>query len=151
MAGPVTMAGMTFQDLPPRASEIALTDRRVAADVIDLIISDADRANGSVGVMICDAEHRGIQPVVLHDVPPDAGVSGLAQLLDLLLPLVSESGGSVLIGRGRARGAAPNDLDRAWHEMAIARCAEHEVALLGYYLATTDGVFRLPEPLSAAS
>ena len=40
------MAVMTFEDLPPRASEIPLTNRRVAADVIDLIISDADRATG---------------------------------------------------------------------------------------------------------
>src|SRR6476469_6097638 len=67
-----TMAAMTFEDLPPRANEIPLTNQRVAADVIDLIISDADRAAGCVAVMICDSEDRGIQPVVLHDVPHDA-------------------------------------------------------------------------------
>ena len=76
------MAAMTFEDLPPRASEIPLTNRRVAADVIDLIISDADRATGCVALMICDSEDRGIQPVVLHDVPPDAELSGFAQLLE---------------------------------------------------------------------
>ena len=145
------MAAMTFEDLPPRASEIPLTNRRVAADVIDLIVGDADRAAGCVGVMICDAEDRGIQPILLHDVPPDAEVGGLSQLLDLLLPLVAENGGSVLIGRGRPHGSAPNDIDRAWHQTALDRCAGHEVDLLGYYLATADGVFRLPEPLSAAS
>ena len=145
------MAAMTFEDLPPRANEIPLTNRRVAADVIDLIIGDADRAAGCVGVMICDSEGRGIQPVVLHDVPPDAEASGLAQLLDMLLPLVAEKGGGLLIGRGRPHGTAPNDTDRAWHQMAIDRCADHEVDLIGYYLATADGVFRLPEPLSAAS
>lgn len=145
------MATMTFEDLPPRASEIPLTNRRVAADVIDLIVGDTDRAVGCVGVMICDAEDRGIQPILLHDVPLDAGVGALAQLLDMLLPLVAENGGSVLIGRGRPHGTAPNDTDRAWHQMAIDQCADHAVALLGYYLATADGVFRLPEPLSAAS
>ncbi len=145
------MAGMTFEDLPPRASEIPLTNRRVAADVIDLIVGDADRAVGCVGVMICDAEDRGIQPIVLHDVPPDAGADGLAQLLDLLLPLVAERGGSVLIGRGRPHGTAPNDIDRVWHQLAIDRCSGHDVGLIGFYLATADGVYRLPEPLSAAS
>jgi hypothetical protein len=145
------MATMTFEDLPPRASEIPLTHRRVASDVIDLIVGDTDRAAGCVGVMICDSEDRGIQPIVLHDVPPEADAHGLAQLLDLLLPLVAENAGSVLIGRGRPHGTAPNDLDRAWHQMAIDRCADHEVDLIGYYLATADGVFRLPEPLSAAS
>ncbi len=88
------MAAMTFEDLPPRASEIPLTNRRVAADVIDLIISDADRATGCVAVMICDSEDRGIQPVVLHDVPTDAEASGFAQLLDMLLPLVAENDGA---------------------------------------------------------
>lgn len=145
------MAAMTFEDLPPRANEIPLTNRRVAADVIDLIISDADRAAGCVGVMICDSEHRGVQPVVLHDVPPDADAGGFGQLLDMLLPLVAANDGALLIGRGRPHGTAPNDTDRAWHQMAIDRCSDHGAALLGYYLATADGVFRLPEPLSAAS
>ena len=145
------MAAMTFEDLPPRANEIPLTNRRVAADVIDLIISDADRAAGCVAVMICDSEHRGIQPVVLHDVPHDADAGGFATLLDMLLPLVAENDGALLIGRGRPHGTSPNDTDRSWHQMAIDRCADQEVSLLGYYLATADGVFRLPEPLSAAS
>lgn len=145
------MAGMTFEDLPPRASEIPLTDRRVAADVIDLIIGDTDRATGCVGLMICDSEHRGVQPLVLHDIPADADASGLAQLLRLILPLVTDNRGSVLIGRGRPRGSAPDDVDRAWHHCAIDLCSEAGVPLLGFYLATGDGVFRLPEPLSAAS
>ncbi|GAA2742389.1 hypothetical protein GCM10009868_12180 [Terrabacter aerolatus] len=142
---------MTFEDLPARASEIPLTDRRVAADVIDLILSDSDRAAGCVGVMICDAEDRGVQPIVLHDVPPDAAAGDFVRLLDLLLPLVADDDGSLLIGRGRAHGTAPTDVDRAWHELAIARCAAHDVGLLGFYLATGDGVFRLPDALSAAS
>ncbi|WP_235508782.1 hypothetical protein [Terrabacter sp. Root85] len=147
----MTMAGMTFKDLPPRASEIPLTNRRVAADVIDLIIGDTDRATGCVALMICDAEDRGIQPILLHDVPPDAEATGLAQLLGMLLPLVADNDGSILIGRGRPRGTAPDDVDRDWHQLAIDRCADHEVDLLGFYLATGDGVFRLPEPLTAAS
>ena len=147
----VTMAGMTFEDLPPRASKIPLSDRRVAADVIDLIIGDTDRATGCVGLMICDSEHRGLQPLVLHDIPADAEASGLAQLLKLVLPLVRENDGSVLIGRGRPRGRVPDDVDRAWHQRTIDLCEEAGVPLLGFYLATGDGVFRLPEPLTAAS
>ncbi|CAN7430657.1 hypothetical protein LJR027_002640 [Terrabacter sp. LjRoot27] len=142
---------MTFHDLPPRASEIPLTNRRVASDVIDLIVGETDRATGCVALVICDAEDRGIQPILLHDVPPDAEASGLAQLLSLLLPLVADNDGSVLIGRGRPRGTGPDDVDRAWHQLAIDRCAVHGVDLLGFYLATRDGVFRLPEPLTAAS
>ena len=88
---------------------------------------------------------------MLRDVPSGAGPASLSQLLGLVLPLVAASGGSVLIGRGRPRGTAPDDLDRAWHQLAMDRCADHGVGLLGFYLATGDGISRLPEPLTAAS
>ena len=101
--------------------------------------------------MICDSQHRGLEPLVLHDIQADAEASELTQLLRLVLPLVTDSGGSVLLGRGRPRGTVPDDIDRAWHQCAIDLCGEAGVPLLGFYLATGDGVFRLPEPLTAAS
>ena len=95
---------MSFHDLPPDIRDRSLTDPRLAADVIDLIIGDEARARGSVGLMLCDDGDRGLQPVVLTDVPENASSDGLRQLLDLLLPVVAEDRGSVLIGRGRHRG-----------------------------------------------
>lgn len=142
---------MSFRDLPPDIRDRSLTDPRLAADVIDLIIGDEARACGSVGLMLCDDADRGLQPVVLSDVPENASSDGLRQLLELLLPVVAEDRGSVLIGRGRRRGVAPNDLDREWHQLAIDSCAAAGVRLLGFHLATRDGVFALPESLSAAS
>lgn len=146
-----TMTPMTFEDLPPGASQIPLTDARVAGDVIDLIIGDSDRAAGCVGLMLCDEEHRGVQPVVLHDVADDRHADGLVSLLGLVLPLLAQSHGSILVARGRARGTVVDDVDRAWHQAAIQLCATHGVRLLGFHVATRDGVFRLPEPLTAAS
>lgn len=145
------MARMTFEDLPPRASQIPLTDVRVAGDVIDLIIGETDRAGGCVGLMICDEQHRGVQPILLHDVPADREADGLVTLLELVLPLIAERHGSLLIGRGRPRGTVADDVDRTWHQAAIERCSAHGVRLLGFHVATADGVFRLPEPLTAAS
>jgi hypothetical protein len=142
---------MTFRDLPPDIRDRPLTDPGLAADVIDLIIGDEARASGCVGLMLCDRDDRGIQPVVLSDVPENASSEGLRQLLDLLLPVVAEARGSVLVGRGRRRGSAPNDLDREWHQQAIDCCAASGVRLLGFHLATSEGVFPLPGPLSAAS
>ena len=142
---------MTFRDLPPDLRDRSLTDRRLAADVIDLIIGDEDRARGCVGVMLCDHLDRGVQPVVVGDVPEDATSDGLHQLLELLLPVVAEDGGSVLVGRGRRRGSAPDDLDREWHQQAIDSCAAAGVRLLGFHVATRDGVITMPEPLTAAS
>jgi hypothetical protein len=142
---------MTFEDLPPRASQIPLTDPRVAGDVIDLIVGEADRARGCVGLMLCDEKHRGVQPVVLHDASEDPRAAGLVSLLELVLPLSARTGGSVLAARGRPRGTAADDADRVWHQAAIDACAEHGVRLLGFHVATGDGVLRLPEPLIAAS
>jgi hypothetical protein len=142
---------MSFHDLPPDIRDRSLADPRLAADVIDLIIGDEARASGCVGLMLCDEGDRGLQPVVLTDVPENASSDGLRQLLDLLLPVVAEDRGSVLVGRGRRRGIAPNDLDREWHQLAIDACAAAGVRLLGFHLATRDGVFALPEPLSAVS
>ena len=55
-----------------------------------------------------------------------------------------------LVG-ARPRGGVPTDPDRAWDQPTITGGAAHDVPLLGFYLATRDGVFPLPEPLAAAS
>ena len=145
------MAGMTFEDLPENANEIPLTDPVVAGDVIDLIIGEADRAAGCLAVMVCDSEHRGVQPILVGDVPDDADPGGLVNLLRAVAPLLQESGGSVLIGRGRAHGSRATDADREWHEAAIATCRAAGLQLLGFHVATAEGVLRLPDPLQAAS
>ena len=142
------MVGMSFEDLPPNAKDLPLTDRRLAADVIDLIIAEKDRAAGCFGVMVCDEHRRGLQPIVVNEVPADAEAADLASFLDLLLPLVSQKRGSIVVGRGRPVGRRPSDRDREWHQQAIDSCRAHGVPLLGFHLATHDGVFRLPDPLS---
>ena len=114
--------GMSFEDLPPNAKDLPLTDRRLAADVIDLIIAERDRAAGCFGVMVCDEHHRGLQPIVVNQVPDDAEAADLASFLDLLLPLVSQNGGSIIVGRGRPEGRRPRDRDREWHQQAIDSC-----------------------------
>jgi hypothetical protein len=55
----------------------------------------------------------------------------------------------VLLARGRRRGLVPTDVDREWHQLAIDACAAHHVPLLGFHLATPDGVEDLPGPLDA--
>jgi hypothetical protein len=145
------MAGMTFRDLPKDVKDLPLTTPALAADVVDLIIGDRDRRSGAVGFMLCDAGHRGIQPLVVTDVPGQAELDALSRLLELVLPLVAEQGGSVLVGRGRPGGLPPTDDDRVWHQCAIDVCRAEGVPLLAFCIATPQGVEALPEPLSAAS
>ena len=86
-----------------------------------------------------------------RDLPPDAPAADLRSLLDLLLPMVGQEQGSVLLGCGRRRGLMPTDNDRAWHQEAIEACGRHGVRLLGFHLASPDGVEALPAPLTRAS
>jgi hypothetical protein len=145
------MPDMSFHDLPADIRSIALTDAVVQADVIDLILGLEVRHGGGVAVMVCDDRDRGIQPVVVSDIPETADVGGLRALLDLLLPMVGEGGGSVLIGRGRRRGLVPTDRDRAWHQCAIEACRRHGVRLLGFHPATPRGVVAMPGVITEAS
>jgi hypothetical protein len=145
------MKGMSFEDLPPNVRELPLTDPRLAGDVIDLIVSEESRHHGSFGIMMCDDRDRGVKPILFSDKDEVVNLEGVTQLLRLVLPLVAEIDGAVLLGRGRRRGLQPDDTDRAWHQRAIDLCAEHGVRLLGFHVATRDGVFALPEPLTAAS
>ena len=69
---------MTFRDLPRDVKNRSLTDPALTADVIDLILGDEARASGAIGLMLCDAQDRGLQPVVLTDVPESADVEGCA-------------------------------------------------------------------------
>ena len=142
---------MSYHDLPPDARSIPLTDNVIQADVIDLILDIDQRRGGALALMLCDDADRGIQPVVLTDLPVEASADELRSLLDLLLPMIGEDDGAVLVGRGRRRGLMPTDNDRAWHQETIAACTRHGVRLLGFYLASPDGVEHLPEPLTRAS
>ena len=142
---------MSYEDLPPDLRTIPLTDNTIQSDVIDLILGIDERRSGALALLLCDEGDRGVQPIVLSDLPPGAPAVEVRSLLDLLLPMVGENNGAILLGRGRRRGLMPTDNDRAWHQATIEACSRHQVRLLGFYLASPEGVEALPEPLSQAS
>ena len=71
----------------------------------------------------------------------------MAVFLQMVLPLLAKSGGSILMAIGRPGPARANDEDRACHRRAIELCQAHGVRLLGFHVATSHGVCRLPDPL----
>lgn len=142
---------MSYEDLPADIRSIPLSDTVIQADVIDLVLGPEDRRHGGLAVMVCDRDDRGVQPIVLTDLPEGAPAARLVEVLELLLPVVAQTGGAVLLGRGRRRGLSPTDRDRAWHQAALDACAAHRVRLLGFHLASPEGVRALPEPLAPAA
>lgn len=141
---------MSFKDLPSKdPRELDLSDHTHAADVIDLITLDEDRSVGCFSVVLCDSDNRGLQPICLNELDATSRADAMAELLELVLPIVKGASGSVLMARGRTGPLRATDEDRAWHERAIDLCRVHEVRLLGFHVATPQGVIRLPDPLDA--
>lgn len=134
---------MTFQDLPKGWHSRPLTDTELAADVVDLVVRESDRASGCISLLLCDRTHRMLQPVTITDLDRDAP-DERRELFDLLVGEFAGRLGGVVVAVGRPRGAVPDDEARAWHEAAIAACREYDVPLLGTYLATTHGVAEMP-------
>ncbi|RKT77117.1 hypothetical protein DFJ68_0532 [Terracoccus luteus] len=139
---------MSVEHLPGTVDDGPLTDPTVASRLVDLVVGEHARADGCVGVLVCDEHHRLRQPVVLTDRVVGragcGGFDGVVALLDLLLPAVYRDGGSVLVVRGRPGGGVPDDRDRAWRAEVVTACTRHDVTLLGVLLATRDGVGVLP-------
>ena len=61
---------MSYHDLPPDIRSIPLTDNVIQSDVIDLILDLDQRRGGALALMLCDEADRGVQPIVLSDLPP---------------------------------------------------------------------------------
>ncbi|MEO7070900.1 MAG: hypothetical protein ABI131_10455 [Nostocoides sp.] len=142
---------MTYRDLPPDLSTISLDDPGIAADVIDLILEPDDREVGAIGIMLCDADGRGLQPVVIGELPPDAAPERLGWDLEPILSAVAEHGGKVILGRGRPGGLLLSDDDRAWHQSVLDLCQHVQVPLIGCYLASPSGVRAFPVHLTRAA
>lgn len=135
---------MTFDDLPKNWYSRPLTDPTLAVDVVDLVVREADRADGCVSLLLCDADGRMIQPVTITEIE-EHEVGERGQLFDLVLAHLASDLGGLVVAIGRPRGPDPDDEARAWHEAAIASCREHRVPLLGTYLATATCVVEMPE------
>jgi hypothetical protein len=138
---------MTYHDLPDDIRSHSLGEGTIRADVVDLILGIEDRRAGALAIMVCDEADRGVQPLVLGDLPADEGSAPLLEVLDLLLPMIGKEHGAVLLARGRRTSTAPTDDDRAWHQAALDACSRHRVRLLGFFVATPSGVEELPAPL----
>lgn len=143
---------MTFHDLPPDWPALPLTDPTLAADVLDLVVNDADRRRGALCVLFCRSDHRLAQPCVVGDLerlPRDQTPH------DVLAPIVAalcdtDPDGSMVLGLARPRGLRITDDDREWHQAAIDLC-RGRVRLLSAHRVTLDGVTQLPDDTALVS
>lgn len=138
---------MTFKDLPPDWPTRPVTDSDITADLLDLIVRDADRVGGAMCLLLCGKDGRLVQPLVVSELPAQPDPAERRHLFEFLRPLVGPAGflGGVLVAIARERDPFVTDADRAWHESAIQGCRAAGLQLLGVWLVTRQAIQRLPD------
>lgn len=166
---------MTFENLPQDWPMRSLSHDRLARDVLDLVVSNKDRLQGGIAVLLCGATGRLKQPVFISDATPGDDLEHGTQVIkvatrtlcaradDVGVDWATDDtetddpereypirGGSVLFAIARVAGGT-TDTDRAWHQRVIDECREAGVRLLGMHLVTLDGVLTMPSLPPAAT
>jgi len=149
---------MSFEDLTPDWTDQPLSDPVVAADVVDLMVSLGDRRRGTFTVLLCDPDDH-YRATVIIELPaefdhlgPGRNTQTCQTVLDTVIPAVHTAPGTGLIlALGRPGPAHWPDLDNEWTHAATAICATAGIRLLGFYVATREGVHQLPAPTAAAA
>jgi hypothetical protein len=140
---------MSFDDLPDGWKEQPLTDPRLVADVLDLIVSDADRRAGGLAVLLCDEQGRLMQPGIISDLDYESSAAERAEMLGSFVTTMTERFDSVLFALARADGLSITADDQSWVRAVQCACSG-ELRLLGFHLVTRDGSRLVPGTVAAA-
>jgi len=138
---------MAFTDLPDDWPDRPLTEPRLVADVLDLVVSDRDRREGALAVLLCDDEGRLVQPVVMNDLQPIVTEDDRCEALTVFTGALS-SCRSFLVAVARRDGLSITDDDHVWAR-AARRVGAGEVRLLGVHLVTATGSREVPHELAS--
>ena len=138
---------MTFEDLPPDWPTRPVTDPDITADVLDLVVRDADRVDGALCLLLCGEGRRLVQPLVIPRVPTTLRPDDRRRVFEALRHVVADRGfrGGVLVAVARARHAYVTDDDRAWHEAAIDALDDIGIELLGMWIVTRGVIRQMPD------
>jgi hypothetical protein len=141
---------MTFSDLPANWLTRPLTDPVLAANAVDLFVTEAERRQGVLAALICDRRAR-FRTSILLDLPRDAPLASPKSCIRALAPLIpvleSRPDGALILALGRPRPDPPSDDD--WTQAAIQTCRSASIRLLAFYLATPTDLHAVPLPSPA--
>lgn len=163
---------MSFENLPATWTDVPLTDPTFTADVVDLMVSLGDRRRGTLAAMICDADAR-YRATVVIDLPPtvelrhptfppadgfpgqlDTVPANLCQTaLHPIIPAVRTAPGTALVlALGRPGPTHLPTQDNEWSRAAHTICQAADIHLLGFYIATREGIHQPhPTPTTTAA
>ncbi|HWD80420.1 MAG TPA: hypothetical protein VG497_16095 [Kribbella sp.] len=135
---------MSFEQLPTNWPDQPLTDPTFAANVVDLMVSIGDRHLGTLTVVLChpDNRYRSTLTMKLPRFPAHTPAELCRAVLEPIIPSLQTSPDApVILALGRrSHDRADDHLDEECAQVATALCEDAGVRLLGFYVATKDGV-----------
>ncbi len=139
---------MSFEDLPADWAERPVTDPAITADVLDLVVRDADRVAGSVVALVLNPGGRVVQPVVVELPPEGVSPGERHRFFDVVcLGIATASGagerGGILAAVARSGAPFVGSDDREWHDAARRSCEQHDLRLGGTWLVTRSVIRRI--------
>ncbi|WAL40619.1 hypothetical protein BRM1_01715 [Brevibacterium sp. BRM-1] len=136
---------MTFENLPKNWTALPLTSPALAADVVDLLLSCADRALSSLLFLPCSADGIGYpRPVIIGGMDWRCAAVERHRTLRSL----GQSGAASAVLAISAPRRLPLGLVRSWHTAAHDELAAEGMRLLGFCSADPDTV-RIHSPADA--
>lgn len=136
---------MSFQDLPADWAQRPITDPDVFEGVVDLIVADRARREGSTYVLLCHEGGRLMQPLCLPDEPRTADVGRVQSgLTRLFTEAASEGVHDVVLVIGRPGDPAPTPRDHDLRAAFESACRSAGVRLLGVAIAAPEAVAAFP-------
>lgn len=139
---------MSFDDLPADWPDRPLDEPHLVSDVLDLVVSIKDRLAGGLAVLICDDEHRLVQPCMISELDHLASHTDRQHALANVVE-VMEGQGSLLVAIARAEGLSITADDHAWAR-AMWRACTGDVELFGVHVVTVHGSREVPFERTAA-
>ena len=132
---------MTFHDLPQDWPTRSLADPALAADIVDLVVTDQDRAEGGLAFLLCRADGSLAQPMFIETDGCPAPAELVRHVADVVEHVPEVRGLVVAVAKPFA---GVTDADRRVHQEAIEVCRSQGLVLHGTFLATRSGVRVLP-------
>ncbi len=130
---------MNYEELPPQWPTMPLTDPEHIANVLDLFVDLRARLAGCLLILVCDEQHRPVQPLLIEqfDAAPPAAYRAALERMAATIGAANPHA-SILCALGRSSRLRVTATDQGWRrelESAFAGRAE----FLGVHLITVDG------------
>jgi hypothetical protein len=145
---------MTFEDLPSDWPRRPVTDATITADLLDLIVTERDRAAGALGVLLCGRDERLLQPLVVQMPGYRLSAAERRRGFDNICAAFCHVGEptaegvnadlGILVALARSGAPLVTSGDLRWRDTAEQSCQSYGVTLLGVWPVTPEVIRPLP-------